>query len=95
MHKTRESIDMQQTTEKLASLLSSSKKIQTWIHAHPRKATIVRHVITEFDDAINAFENPNLKEGIPKEGGENLYSQKSCDRTPSKSVSMSKFRRGV
>jgi hypothetical protein len=33
-------------------LLESAKKIQTWIHAHPRKATIVQDVIDEFDEAI-------------------------------------------
>jgi len=37
-------------------LLEVSKKIQTWIHAHPRKATIVWSVIHEFDDAIVALE---------------------------------------
>lgn len=37
-------------------LLIVSKKIQTWIKAHPHKATIVWDVIHEFDDAISALE---------------------------------------
>jgi hypothetical protein len=38
-------------------LLIVSKKIQTWIKAHPRKATIVWDVIREFDNAINTCES--------------------------------------
>lgn len=41
----------------MKDLLSAAKKVQTWIHAHPRKATIVRSVIDEFDNAIEAFES--------------------------------------
>jgi hypothetical protein len=39
-------------------LLESAKKIQTWIHAHPHKATIVTSVIEEFDKAIEMAEVP-------------------------------------
>jgi len=41
----------------MEALLKASKKIQTWIHSHPRKATIVRHVIEEFDKAIEDTED--------------------------------------
>jgi hypothetical protein len=37
-------------------LLESSRKILTWIKAHPRKATIVQHVIDEFESAIKNAE---------------------------------------
>jgi len=50
----------------MEALLNASKKIQTWIHAHPRKATIVRYVIEEFDKAIADTEERLrfIKEGV-------------------------------
>jgi len=37
-------------------LYEAAKKIQTWIITHPKKATIVRYVIDEFNNAITAYE---------------------------------------
>lgn len=37
-------------------LLIASRKILTWIKTHPRKATIVQHVIDEFEDAISKID---------------------------------------
>jgi len=40
----------------MEALLRASKKIQSWIHSHPGKATIVQNVIDEFDKAISDTE---------------------------------------
>lgn len=42
--------------KKAEGLVLASRKILTWIDAHPRKATIVREVIAEFRAALKAME---------------------------------------
>lgn len=50
----------------MSNLLPAARKIQQWIKAHPRKATIVYSVLKEFDDAIEkeGSEIEELKEFI-------------------------------
>lgn len=54
---------MTELEKKQAELIVASKKIQTWIHTHPRKATIFRPTIQEFDNAISALES-QVKEEV-------------------------------
>ena len=46
------SLRVAEATKDEDDLLTASQKILTWIKAHPRKATIVQHVIDEFEAAI-------------------------------------------
>ena len=48
--------------EKLANLINSAQKIQTWIHTHPRKATICNDVVAEFDKAIRLASEPSKED---------------------------------
>jgi hypothetical protein len=60
-------------------LLNASKKIQTWIHAHPRKATIVWDVIHEFDDAIARLESePEPEEKHETCNGCQMFAECGC-----------------
>lgn len=59
----------------MKDLLSAAKKVQTWIHAHPRKATIVRSVIDEFDKVISDAEEKKTIMEIENIVKQNLLSR--------------------
>lgn len=60
------------------NLLKAAKKIQTWIHTHPKKATIVHSVIDEFDEAIRQSEVKKL--GLPVVSNNEVAVCRKCNK---------------